>query len=56
MSGGQEDEADKEHEASQQKLDQARVEGDIPRSVDLQMAISIGGFLLALFSFGSWAS
>jgi len=55
MSGGQEDEADKEHEASQQKLDQARVEGDIPRSVDLQMAISIGGFLLALFSFGSWA-
>ena len=55
MSGGQEDEADKEHEASQQKLDQARNEGDIPRSVDLQMAVSIGGFLLALFSFGAWA-
>lgn len=55
MSGGQEDEADKEHEASQQKLDRARKEGDIPRSIDLQMALSIGGFLLALFSFGTWA-
>jgi flagellar biosynthetic protein FlhB len=54
MSGG-EDEADKEHEASQQKLDQARKDGDIPRSVDLQTAMAIGGFLLALFGFGSWA-
>jgi flagellar biosynthesis protein FlhB len=54
MSGG-EDEADKEHEASQQKLDQARKDGDVPRSVDLQTAMAIGGFLLALFGFGSWA-
>jgi flagellar biosynthesis protein FlhB len=54
MSDG-EDEADKEHEASQQKLDQARKDGDIPRSVDLQTAMAIGGFLLALFGFGSWA-
>jgi len=55
MSGGDEDEADKEHEASQQKLDQARKDGDIPRSVDLQTAAATGGFLLALFSFGAWA-
>jgi flagellar biosynthesis protein FlhB len=55
MSGGEDDEADKEHEASQQKLDQARQEGDLPRSVDLQTAVATGGFLLALFSFGAWA-
>ncbi|MFO1203544.1 MAG: flagellar type III secretion system protein FlhB [Tabrizicola sp.] len=52
---GEDDEADKEHEASQQKLDQARKDGDIPRSVDLQTAVATGGLLLALFSFGSWA-
>jgi flagellar biosynthesis protein FlhB len=55
MSGGEDDEADKEHEASQQKLDQARKDGDIPRSVDLQTAAATGGLLLALFSFGTWA-
>ncbi|WP_333816086.1 EscU/YscU/HrcU family type III secretion system export apparatus switch protein [Tabrizicola sp.] len=52
---GEADEADKEHEASQQKLDQARKDGDIPRSVDLQTAVATGGFLLALFSLGTWA-
>jgi flagellar biosynthesis protein FlhB len=51
----EDDEADKEHEASQQKLDQARKDGDIPRSVDLQTAVATGGLLLALFSFGAWA-
>lgn len=55
MSGQEEDAAEKEHEASQQKLDQARKDGDIPRSVDLQTAAATGGFLLALFSFGNWA-
>lgn len=54
MSGG-EDEADKEHDASQQKLDDARKDGDIPRSVDLQTAAATGGLLLALFSLGAWA-
>jgi len=54
MSGG-EDEADKEHEASQQKLDQARKEGDLPRSADLQTATATGGLLLALISLGAWA-
>lgn len=52
---GQEDEADKEHEASQQKLDRARKDGDIARSADLQTAIATGGLLLALFAFGAWA-
>lgn len=51
----EDDEADKEHEASQTKLDQARRDGDIPRSVDLQTAVATGGFLLALFSLGAWA-
>ncbi len=55
MSGGGEDEADKEHAASQQKLDQARKDGDLPRSADLQTAAATGGLLLALFSFGAWA-
>lgn len=54
MSGG-EDEADKEHDASQQKLDDARKDGDIPRSVDLQTAAATGGLLLALISLGAWA-
>jgi flagellar biosynthetic protein FlhB len=51
----EEDDNDKQHEASQQKLDQAHKDGDIPRSVDLQTAASTGGFLLALISFGGWA-
>ncbi len=51
----QEDDTDKEHEASQQKLDQARKDGDLPKSVDLQSAISTGGLLLALFALGTWA-
>jgi flagellar biosynthetic protein FlhB len=52
---GEEDDADKQHEATQQKLDQARKDGDIPSSVDLQTAAATAGFLLALYSFGSWA-
>lgn len=52
---GEDDDADKQHEASQQKLDQARKDGDVPKSVDLQTAVATGGFLLALFSIGSWA-
>ena len=55
MSAGEDDDDDKQHEASQQKLDQARKDGDIPRSADLQTAAATGGFLLALFSFGAWA-
>lgn len=53
MSG--EDEGDKQHDASPQKLDQARKQGDVPRSTDLLMAAGIGGFLIAAVGFGGWA-
>ena len=46
---------DKEHDASPQKLAEARKKGDIPRSVDLLTAASIGGFVLALLWLGGWA-
>jgi flagellar biosynthetic protein FlhB len=52
---GEEDEADKEHAASQQKLDRARQDGDVPRSVDLQGALATGGLLIGLYGLGSWA-
>lgn len=55
MSGGEDDEnTDKEHEASPQKLIEARKKGDIPRSADLLMAAAIAGFLLALVAMGGW--
>lgn len=50
-----EDEQDKEHEATPQKLTRARQEGDVPRSVDLLMAAALGGLLLATYAMGSWA-
>ncbi len=53
MSTG-EDDQDKEHEATPQKLIEARKRGDVPRSADLLMAAGIGGLLLALFSMGGW--
>jgi flagellar biosynthetic protein FlhB len=46
---------DKEHDASPQKLAEARKKGDIPRSADLLMAASTAGFVLALVAFGGWA-
>jgi flagellar biosynthesis protein FlhB len=55
MSGGEDDDSDKQHEASQQKLDRAREDGDVPRSVDLQTAAATGGLLLALVGLGTWA-
>lgn len=55
MNGGEDDDSDKQYEASQQKLDRAREDGDIPRSVDLQAALATGGLLLALFGLGAWA-
>ncbi len=55
MSEEDDDSADKEHEASPQKLIEARKKGDIPRSADLLMAAGIAGFLLALVTMGGWA-
>lgn len=46
MSGDQDD-SDKEHEASQKKLDDAREKGEIPRSNDLITAGAYSGLLLA---------
>ncbi len=47
------DSAEKEHEASQKKLDDGRKKGEIPRSADLTIAGSYGGFLLALVTIGA---
>lgn len=55
MSGEADDDDDKEHEASPQKLIEARKKGDIPRSADLLMAAGIAGFLIALLVLGGWA-
>ncbi|AZL59452.1 flagellar biosynthesis protein FlhB [Tabrizicola piscis] len=55
MSGEDDENTDKEHDASPQKLVEARKRGDIPRSPDLLMAASIAGLLLALISMGGWA-
>ncbi|WP_435164483.1 flagellar type III secretion system protein FlhB [Falsirhodobacter sp. 1013] len=41
------EDAEKEHDPTQQKLDDARAEGDIPRSQDLTWAAVLGGFVLA---------
>jgi flagellar biosynthesis protein FlhB len=54
MSGGDDDDqADKEHDASQKKLDDARDQGDIVRSQDVLVAASYGAFLLACLGFGA---
>lgn len=44
---GQDDDTEKNHEATQQKLDEARKKGEVPRSADLSTAASYFGFLLA---------
>ena len=54
MSTEDDDSGDKEHEASPQKLIEARKKGDIPRSADLLMAAGVAGFLLALWAMGGW--
>jgi flagellar biosynthetic protein FlhB len=55
MSEEDDESGDKEHDASPQKLDEARKKGDIPRSQDLLTAASTAGFLLALFALGGWS-
>jgi len=49
------DASDKEHEASQKKLDDAREKGEIPRSNDLITAGSYAGLLLAGITVGGAA-
>lgn len=55
MSEEDSDSAEKEHDPSQQRLDQARKDGDIPRAADLIAAASIAGFVAAFAGFGPWA-
>jgi flagellar biosynthetic protein FlhB len=50
----EEDSGDKEHDASSQKLEQARKKGDIPRPADLFAAFGLGGLLLSLATLGAW--
>ena len=47
--------SDKEHEASQKKLSDAREKGEIARSPDIATAAGYGGFLLACLIFGERA-
>ncbi|MBL4917023.1 EscU/YscU/HrcU family type III secretion system export apparatus switch protein [Szabonella alba] len=47
-----EDSAEKEHEPSARKLEEARRKGEIPRSADLTTAASYAGLLLAGLAFG----
>ncbi len=46
------DDADKDHEASQKKLDDARERGEVARSTDLTMAAGFGGLLLVAMTIG----
>jgi flagellar biosynthetic protein FlhB len=55
MSEEEDNSDDKEHDASPQRLIEARKKGDIPRSADLLMAASTAGFVLALVGLGGWA-
>ena len=47
--------ADKPHEPTPRKLDEARRKGQIVRSADLTTAIALGGFLLAAGLVAHWA-
>ncbi|CAN1563089.1 FlhB Flagellar biosynthesis pathway, component FlhB [Paracoccaceae bacterium] len=50
----EEDDTTREHEATPQKLAEARKKGDIARSADLLTAAGIVGFLIGLLSMGNW--
>lgn len=50
-----EESGEKEHEATQKKLDDARAKGEVVRSAELAVAAGYGGLLLAAFAGGSAA-
>jgi flagellar biosynthetic protein FlhB len=52
---GQEDGADKSHEPSQKKLDDARRRGEVPRSQDLNTAAAYAGLWVVSLSMGAWS-
>lgn len=49
-----EDNDDKQHEASQRKLDEARKRGEVPKSAELTTAAAYGGLLLTSLVAGPW--
>jgi len=53
MAGPEDDSAEKSHEPTPRKLDEARRKGEVPRSADLNTAASYGGLLLAGLAFGA---
>lgn len=55
MSDETEDNADKEHEPTQHRLEEARKRGEIARSPDVLAAAGYGGLLLASMAFGAGA-
>ncbi|SIO32055.1 EscU/YscU/HrcU family type III secretion system export apparatus switch protein [Vannielia litorea] len=50
---GQDDDSDKQHEATQKRLDDARKKGEVPRSTDVTTATAYGGLLLAALTAGT---
>ncbi|MGP6088713.1 EscU/YscU/HrcU family type III secretion system export apparatus switch protein [Antarctobacter jejuensis] len=50
----QDEAAEKSHEPSQRKLDEARKKGEIPRAPDLQTAMAYLGFLTCLVAVGGY--
>jgi flagellar biosynthetic protein FlhB len=51
----EEEDDDKQYEASQKKLDDAREKGEVPRSTDLTTAAAYGGMLIACIALGGSA-
>jgi len=49
------DSGEKEHEATQRKLDESRRKGELPRSTDLTTAASYSGMVLIAMSFGAFS-
>ncbi len=52
MSGDSDDDAEKSHEATPQKLQKAREKGEVAKSADLSVAAAYGGLLLAALAVG----
>ncbi|MEM8698627.1 MAG: flagellar type III secretion system protein FlhB [Pseudomonadota bacterium] len=56
MSNTEEEAAEKSHEPTQQKLDEARKKGDVAKSNDLSAAAAYLGLFVALGLSGAWAA
>jgi len=56
MAEGGEDGQEKTHEATPRRLEQAREQGDLPRSQDAQTFFAYAGFAVALAIGGAWSA